>query len=202
VRGSCALTQDSMSLLGHIFDLHARHGAIMALGAPIRKRAVIGMSACCSLDELGKPSFVEHRSCLPPGQIARASSGPTPATRLTTTQARTSQAGRSDPAAPRSSSSGGCLPPHGAPRGPDRCSPGRRARLPHQGPCTGGSRLWFPILRLAFQKRPSSCGDFRGRRWVRTTGFSLVRRNRVRIKPSPKAADHAFELRKPCREMP
>ena len=44
VRGSCALAQDGMSLLGHIFDLHARHGAIMALEAPVRKRAVIGMS--------------------------------------------------------------------------------------------------------------------------------------------------------------
>jgi len=41
VRGSCALTQDGMSLLRHIFDLHARHGAIMALEAPVRKRAVI-----------------------------------------------------------------------------------------------------------------------------------------------------------------
>jgi hypothetical protein len=40
VRGSRALTQDGMSLLGHIFDLHARHGAIMALEAPFRKRAV------------------------------------------------------------------------------------------------------------------------------------------------------------------
>ena len=44
MRGSCALPQDSMSLLGHIFDLHARHGAIMALEAPVRKRAVIGIS--------------------------------------------------------------------------------------------------------------------------------------------------------------
>ena len=41
VRGSCALTQDGMSLLRHIFDLHARHGAIMALETPVRKRAVI-----------------------------------------------------------------------------------------------------------------------------------------------------------------
>jgi hypothetical protein len=41
VRGSCALTQDSMSLLGHVLDLHAGHGAIMALEAPVRKRAVI-----------------------------------------------------------------------------------------------------------------------------------------------------------------
>ena len=39
MRGSCALTQDGMSLLRNIFDLHARHGAIMALKAPIRKRA-------------------------------------------------------------------------------------------------------------------------------------------------------------------
>ncbi len=45
MRGSCALTQDGMSLLGHILDLHARHGAIMALEMPVRKRAVIGMSA-------------------------------------------------------------------------------------------------------------------------------------------------------------
>ena len=35
VRGSRALTQDGMSLLGHIFDLHARHDAIMALEAPV-----------------------------------------------------------------------------------------------------------------------------------------------------------------------
>jgi len=62
--------------------------------------AQIGMSACCSLDELGKPSFVEHRSCLPPCQIARASSGRTPATRLTTLQARTSQAGRGGSCSP------------------------------------------------------------------------------------------------------
>ena len=42
MRGSCALTQDGMGLLGYIFDLHARHGAIMALEAPVRKRTVIG----------------------------------------------------------------------------------------------------------------------------------------------------------------
>ena len=29
---------------------------------------------------------------------------------------------------------------------------GRRAPLPRQGSCTGGSRLWLPGLRLAFQK--------------------------------------------------
>ncbi len=50
-------------------------------------RTLIGMSACCSLDEPGKPSFVEHRSRLPPSQIALASSGRAPATWLTTRQA-------------------------------------------------------------------------------------------------------------------
>jgi hypothetical protein len=42
VRCGGTLTQDGMSLLGHVFDLHTRHGAIMALKAPIRKHAVIG----------------------------------------------------------------------------------------------------------------------------------------------------------------
>ena len=42
MRGGGTLTQDGMCLLGHVFDLHARHGAIMALEAPIRKHAVIG----------------------------------------------------------------------------------------------------------------------------------------------------------------
>ena len=37
--GGRALAQDSVNLLGHILDLHARHGAIMALEAPFRKRA-------------------------------------------------------------------------------------------------------------------------------------------------------------------
>jgi hypothetical protein len=32
-------------VFGDIFDLHARHGAIMALEAPVRKRAVIGKIA-------------------------------------------------------------------------------------------------------------------------------------------------------------
>jgi len=44
VRGGGTLTQDGVSLLGHVFDLHARHGAIMALKAPVRKRPVIGRS--------------------------------------------------------------------------------------------------------------------------------------------------------------
>jgi hypothetical protein len=58
------------------------------------------------------------------------------------------------------------------------------ARLLSPEACTGGSRLWFPGLRLVFSKKPSSCGNLRGRRWVRTTGFSLVRRNRAGNLPS------------------
>jgi hypothetical protein len=127
----------------------------------------IGMSACCSLDELRKPSFVEHRSRLPPpSQIAQASSG-VRQRRLTTMSARTSQAGhRRFLQPPRSSSGGGCLSPHGLPGGPERCNPGRRARLPRQGACTGGSRLWFPSLRLVFQK-----GDLTAEILVGAGGF-------------------------------
>ncbi len=40
MRGGRTLAQHGMSLLGHILDLNARHGAIMALEAPVRKRAV------------------------------------------------------------------------------------------------------------------------------------------------------------------
>jgi len=40
MRRGRALTQHGMNLLGHILDLHARHGAIMALEAPFRKRAI------------------------------------------------------------------------------------------------------------------------------------------------------------------
>jgi hypothetical protein len=119
-----------------------------------RQHAHIGMSACCSLDELSKPSFVEHRSrLLPPSQIAQAPSG--------VRQPPGSQQCRHAPARP--DTAGSCSP-HAAPAaagacrrtahpgGPERCTPGRRARLPRQGACTGGSRLWFPSLRLVFQK--------------------------------------------------
>jgi len=74
----------------------------------------------------------------------------------------------------------GAAPPGGR-RG---CGRGRWARFPRTKACTGGSRLWFPGLRSAFQKRPFSCGNLRGRRWVRTTGFSLVRRNQAGNLPS------------------
>jgi hypothetical protein len=159
------------------------------------------MSACCSLDRPGKPSFVEHRSRLPPSQIAWASYQAHHHRAHNT--AGLHQPGRT----PRflwptgDSSGGGCVPPHGPLWRADGCSPGRRARLPRQGACTGGSRLWFPVLRLAFQKWSPSCENSGGRRWVRTTGFSLVRRIGVRIAPQPSGSVHAAELRKPCREM-
>jgi hypothetical protein len=91
----------------------------------------------------------------------------------------------------------GAAPPGGR-RG---CGRGRWARFPRTKACTGGSRLWFPILRSAFQKRPSSCGNLRGRRWVRTTGFSLVRRNRAGDLPRPERSVHPLDLRKPWLEM-
>jgi hypothetical protein len=43
VRGRGALAQDSVGLFRDILDLHARHGAIMALEAPVRNQAHIGM---------------------------------------------------------------------------------------------------------------------------------------------------------------
>jgi hypothetical protein len=76
--------------------------------------------------------------------------------RLTTMQAGTSQAGHRRVLRPPRSSSGGGACRRTAPWGPQGCSPGRRARLPHQRACTGGSRLWFPALRLAFQKESSN----------------------------------------------
>jgi hypothetical protein len=98
--------------------------------------------------------------------------------------ARTSQAGhRRFLQPPRSSSGGGCLSPHGLPGGPERCNPGRRARLPRQGAYTGGSRLWFPSLRLVFQK-----GDLTAEILMGAGGFeppgSLVRQNTAPITPS------------------
>jgi hypothetical protein len=142
------------------------------------------MSAGCSLDEPGKPSFGEHPSRLPPRQIARASSG--------ARQPPRSQQCRREPATPDTANPAAPTQlqrprvPAAAPRtrGPEGCSAGRRARLPHQKACTGGSRLWFPILRLAFQKLSPSCGNFGGRNWVRTSDPSLVRRNTAPITPS------------------
>jgi hypothetical protein len=47
--------------------------------------------------------------------------------------------------------------------------------LPGMGECTGGSRLWLPGLRLAFQKGHLAAKPG-GRNWVRTSDPSLVRR--------------------------
>jgi len=72
------------------------------------------MSACCSLDEPGKPSFVEHRSRLPPSQVAWASRAR--AGHLAHNEAGApARPDTADPAAPRRSSAGECLPLHGAP---------------------------------------------------------------------------------------
>jgi hypothetical protein len=53
-----------------------------------------------------------------------------------------------------------------------------------QGACTG----WFPAVvtgsPVSVPKRPPSCENFGGRRWVRTTGFSLVSRMRISAVPT------------------
>ncbi len=42
MRGRCALAQDRVGLLRYILDLHTRHGAIMALEAPIHNYTILG----------------------------------------------------------------------------------------------------------------------------------------------------------------
>jgi hypothetical protein len=66
------------------------------------------------------------------------------------------------------------------PDGRSGCCHGQWAPVPRPEACTGGSRRWLPGLGLVFLKSPSSCKNFGGRRWVRTTGISLVRRNKPR----------------------
>jgi hypothetical protein len=89
--------------------------------------------------------------------------------------ARTSQAGhRRFLQPPRSSSGGGRLPPHGAPWGPGAMHPWP----PGTPPPSGSMHRWFPAVvpesPISVSKRQSNCRNFGGRRWVRTTGFSLV----------------------------
>jgi len=72
VRGSRALTQDGMSLLGHIFDLHARHGAIMALEAPVRKHAV----SACAVAFMSLPDMSACCAAALPSACSRQRSGP------------------------------------------------------------------------------------------------------------------------------
>jgi hypothetical protein len=74
----------------------------------------------------------------------------------------------------RSSSGGACAARHTL--GPGGMQPWPPGTLPHQRQCTGGSRPWFPILRLAFQKWPSSCGNLVGAVGFEPTNPSLVRR--------------------------
>ena len=73
---------------------------------------------------------------------------------------------------------------------------------PRPGACTGGSRRWLPGLGLVFLKSPPSCTNTGERRWVRTTGISLVRRKKPRMTSSSQTLAHALDLRKPCPEMP
>ena len=141
------------------------------------------MSAYCSLDEPGKPSFVEHPSRLPPRQIAPASSGARQPPRLTTMQACTSHAGHRGPCSPTQ------LQRRRACRRTAHPGAGGTQPWPPGTPVTSeGMHRWFPAVvpdsPISVSKRPSSCGNSGGRRWVRTTGFSLVRRDGVRIAPS------------------
>ena len=92
--------------------------------------------------------------------IARTSSGRTPAIRLTTMQACISEAGHADPSALRAAPVP-IVPAVGAARlvvDGDAAMP--LGTLPRPGACTGGSRLWLPGLRLAFQK-----GHLAGKTW-------------------------------------
>src|SRR5215472_4206522 len=69
------------------------------------------------------------------------------------------------------------------------------------GACTGGSRLWFPGLRLAFQK-----GHLAAQSWWAQVG-SNHRLLACKAEYGKEYAQlsgpvHAAELRKPCPEMP
>ena len=117
--------------------------------------------------------------------------------------ARTSQAGhRRFLQPPRSSSGGGRLPPHGAPWGPGAMHPWP----PSTSPPSGSMHRWFPAVVLespiSVSKRQSNCRNLGGRRWVRTTGFSLVRRKQPTKRSSSQSRLHALDLRKPYPEMP
>ena len=167
----------------------------------LQQRPHFGMSACCSLDEPGSlPSLNTHPSSSPPNRPGLL--GRTPATKAHNNAGVHQPRRTPRTLQPPRSSSDGVPAAARRTRGPEECSPRRRARLPHQRACTGDSRLWFPILRLAFQKLSSSCGNFCGRRWVRTTGFSLVRRKQLTTRSSSQTRFHALDLRKPWPEMP
>lgn len=132
----------------------SRNGCRNLLGSLSDARS--SATACCSLDEPGKPSSAEDRSRLPPSQIVRASSGRRPATRLTTMQARTSQAAHHGSCGPHAARAAAGAAAARRTLGPDGCSPGRRTRLPHQEACTVVPGSGYQSLRLEFRKMRSS----------------------------------------------
>jgi len=76
-----------------------------------------------------------------------------------------------------------------------------RGPLPHPGACTGGSRLWFPSLRLAFQK-----GHLTAQTWWAQVG-SNYRLLACKAEYGQEYAQltgpvHSLDLRKQCLEMP
>jgi hypothetical protein len=80
--------------------------------------------------------------------------------------------------------------------------PWPQGHLPGMGACTGGSRLWLPVLRLKFQKSLFSCKNLVGAVGFEPTNPSLVRRNQPTIKSSSQTRLRALDLREPCPEMP
>ena len=50
MRGRRPLAQDSVGLFWDIFDLHTRHGAIMALEAPVHNRAAAAIGRRLEID--------------------------------------------------------------------------------------------------------------------------------------------------------
>jgi len=161
----------------------------------------IGMSACCSLDEPGKPFFVEHPSRLPPRQIARASSGARQPPRLTTMQA--APATRT----PRT------LQPHAA-----QATAGACRRTAHSGaegmqpwppgtPATSeGMHRWFPAVAPDSPISVSKIVIWLWKLWWAQVGSN----HRLLACKAEYGKDyaqlsgpvHTAELRKPCREVP
>jgi hypothetical protein len=72
--------------------------------------------------------------------------------------------------------------------------------FPYQGGCTGGSRLWSPGLRLAFQK-----GHLAAKTWWAQPGSNqrplACKAKWIKDRIQPSGSAHTAGLRKPCREM-
>ena len=77
----------------------------------------------------------------------------------------------------------------------------KRVGLQIQGACTAGSRLWFPGLRLAFQK-----GHLAGKTWWAQVGSNhrhlACKAENGNEYAQLSASVHGGELRKPCPEVP